>query len=68
MDKVLGLDLAENNEEIELTSEQKELIKDRDKARLAGDFVRSDEIRNQLIKQNILIEDTPEGTKVLTKR
>ena len=39
-----------------------EMIKQRDKARKERDFIKSDEIRNKIEKQNIVLEDSPEGT------
>ncbi|MEW5815975.1 MAG: cysteine--tRNA ligase [Spirochaetota bacterium] len=64
MDRVLGLNL----EEIPLNKEQVdegvlELIRERESARKNRDFKRADEIRNKLKARNILIEDTPEGTR-----
>jgi len=69
-DKVLGLDLErsiqsqpqsiskEREEEIE------QLIKEREQARKAKDFAKSDQIRDQLKHQfSVEIEDTPSGTK-----
>jgi cysteinyl-tRNA synthetase len=39
------------------------LIKERDQARAAKNFARSDEIRDTLAKQAIILEDTPQGTR-----
>ncbi|MEI6040367.1 MAG: cysteine--tRNA ligase [Candidatus Berkelbacteria bacterium] len=66
MDKVLGLNLDLNSEAIELTEEQKSLIKARDEARKSGDWAKSDELRSKLLDQGIVIKDTPNGTQVLT--
>ena len=40
-----------------------ELLRERQNARAAKDFQRSDEIRDQLAEMGIVIEDTPEGPK-----
>ena len=39
------------------------LVKARDAARAAKDFAKSDEIRDQLAAQGIILEDTPQGTR-----
>ena len=39
------------------------MIKDRQIARQTKDFKKADEIRENLKKMNILIDDTSEGTK-----
>lgn len=65
MDKVLGLNLGQSTE-ISLTHDQEKLIKEREEARKNGNFSRSDEIRKELLNQGIVLEDTAEGTKVLT--
>lgn len=39
------------------------LIKERDEARAAKNFARSDEIRDLLAQQDIILEDTPQGTR-----
>ncbi len=61
-DEVLGLDLAKAQKG-ELTSEQQELIKQREQARKAKDFAASDKLRDQLAKQGVELEDTDQGTK-----
>lgn len=46
-----------------LDSDVDQLIKERDQARLDRNFSRSDEIRDLLKEQGIVLEDTPQGTR-----
>ncbi len=64
-DKVLGLDLvqAENTEENDLDAEIKEFIEKRQKARANKDWATADKIRDELLKKNIKLIDTPDGVK-----
>jgi len=48
--------------ETEVDADIEALIRERNKARANRDFTRSDEIRGELAKQGIMLEDTPEGT------
>ncbi len=58
---ILGyLPTKENNDD---TSEIDLLINERNEARKNKDFKRSDEIRDMLLKQGIIIEDTKDGTR-----
>ncbi|USS87012.1 cysteine--tRNA ligase [Fructilactobacillus cliffordii] len=57
---IFGIELATE----ELNDEQVEqLISEREQARTDKDFVRSDEIRDELKEQGIVLEDTPQGTR-----
>ena len=56
------LGIVRFEEEGKLSPELLVLIKERDDARRAKDFAKADEIRNQLSKQGITVEDTPRGT------
>ena len=58
---VLGLKI-EKKEEI-LDKEIEDLIQERQAARKAKDFKRADEIRDELLKKGIILEDTREGVK-----
>jgi cysteinyl-tRNA synthetase len=49
-------------EKEQLSSEAMSLIREREEARSAKNFKRSDEIRDKLRAMDILIEDTPKGT------
>lgn len=64
MDEVLGLELKSDIDVIKLTDSQKKLIADREEARQNNDFTTADKIRNELLADGILIEDTKEGTKI----
>ncbi len=67
-DKVLGLRLSESKEEnVELTGEAKKLVEEREKARKAKDWKKSDELRNKIESLGYELKDTPEGTKVKKK-
>ena len=41
----------------------KALIEERNQARKNKDFARSDQIRDELKQQGIILEDTPQGTR-----
>ena len=41
------------------------LARQRDEARKAKDFSRSDEIRNQIVARGYQVKDSPHGTKVV---
>jgi cysteinyl-tRNA synthetase len=64
-DAVLGLDLERNVAEAggELPAEVEGLLRERDEARAARDFGRSDEIRSRLTDLGYEVMDTPEGTR-----
>ena len=61
LDGVLGV-RSERKKEV-LDSEIEELIEKRQAARKAKDFALADAIRNQLLEQGIILEDTREGVK-----
>lgn len=65
IEEIFGLKLIE---EIKLTKEQGEMIKDREIAREKGDYKEADRIRKELEKEGIIVEDTAAGTRVLTKQ
>jgi cysteinyl-tRNA synthetase len=67
-DEVLGLDLGrEAREGFEPSDEVLRLIAERDEARAAKDFARSDGLRERLQAMGLEVMDTPEGTKVRTR-
>lgn len=64
-DEVLGLDLAKAEADNcdNLDSEIEELIAKRQQARAEKDWALADKIRDDLLKRNIKLIDTPEGVK-----
>ena len=62
-DKVLGLNLNKIKREY-LTPKIYSLIKKREKARKEKNWKLADEIRKELNKRGVIIEDTEKGTKV----
>ncbi len=60
---VFGLDLTKQYSSQPLDEERiRRMIGDRDRARKAKDFKKSDEIRNELAALGVIIEDTKDGT------
>ncbi len=65
MDRILGLRLKDAKlPEVEVDEEIKALIEERNRARANKDFKRADEIRDNLKKRGIILEDTPEGVRI----
>jgi cysteinyl-tRNA synthetase len=63
-DKVLGILETREKKKLPMPREEIErLIKEREKARKAGNFKKADEIREMLKKKGIIVEDTPEGPR-----
>jgi cysteinyl-tRNA synthetase len=58
IDTLLGIDLKRPD----INNEQKSLIKEREAARQSKDWARSDEIRDQLLSDGIVIRDTSAGS------
>ncbi|MFT9041072.1 cysteine--tRNA ligase [Schleiferilactobacillus harbinensis] len=58
---IFGIQFAETGELLDADVEN--LIEERIAARKAKNFARSDEIRDQLAKEGIILEDTPQGTR-----
>ena len=64
-DAALGLDLERlAREGGELPQEVQALVRERDDARAAGDFDRSDAMRERLATLGYELMDTPQGTRV----
>jgi cysteinyl-tRNA synthetase len=67
-DQVLGLDLDRlAREGFEVPEDIQTLVRERDEARRARDYARSDAIRDRLTQKGWETMDTPEGTKVRPK-
>ena len=66
-DRVLGLrlDTVKPKARRALSDEALELVRQRDKARAARDWKRSDQIRDQLIEMGFEVRDTPKGTELV---
>lgn len=64
-DEVLGLNLAEpaRQERQELPQELAQLLEERNQARVAKDWARSDQLRDELAAKGVSVKDTKEGTQ-----
>lgn len=62
-EEVTALDLFREQEAAALPAELEALIKEREAARKAKDWKKSDELRKALSDNGVLVEDTPQGTK-----
>jgi cysteinyl-tRNA synthetase len=68
-DRVLGLDLERDAlTRWEPTAEILDLVAERDAARAAKDYARSDELRDRLQATGLEVMDTPGGTMVRPRR
>lgn len=64
IDKVMGIiGIEQKGEDGDEASEIEALIAERNAARKAKDYARSDAIRAELLERGIILEDTKEGTK-----
>ena len=63
-DAVLGLDLNRVVAKNALPSGAAELLAERERARAAKDFARSDQLREQLARMGVTVVDTAEGQRV----
>lgn len=59
VDELFGLRLITDSPDI--SEEQYALIRERDAARAVKDYAKSDEIRDELLAQGIVVKDTPTG-------
>ncbi|MBR9705191.1 cysteine--tRNA ligase [Candidatus Pacearchaeota archaeon] len=63
MDSILGLDLL-IKDEFEIPDEVMKLVKEREDARSAKDFAKSDLLREKINKLGFSVDDTSDGSKV----
>lgn len=68
-DKVLGLKLdsiklKSDLKESEIPKEVQDLIKEREQVRKNKDWIKSDQLREEIVKLGYEIKDTPEGTEI----
>jgi cysteinyl-tRNA synthetase len=61
-DGVLGLDLARGSEPVPIQAQH--LLEERQQAREAKDFAKSDRLRDELASLGVVVIDTPDGQKV----
>ena len=61
-DKILGLDLDKVRLSIKIPKEISDLIKKREEYRKKKEWGKADQIRNQLLKEGIILQDTSKGT------
>ncbi len=66
-DRVLGLrlDTVEAKTPVVISEEVRALVRERDEARAARDWKRSDKLRDQLIALGFEVRDTPKGTELV---
>ena len=62
--KILGLGFASRKKEVSLSEKEKELLKQRKKAREKKDWPKADEIRKRLEKKGLVVKDTSQGPMV----
>ena len=63
-DRVLGLDLHRGGKELSLPDGASALLAEREQARKAKDFERSDQLRDQLAAMGVAVLDTAEGQRI----
>ncbi|MDO8729182.1 MAG: cysteine--tRNA ligase [bacterium] len=64
-DKVLGLNLENNEFEVKnIPKEVEQLLKDRESARVIGNYSKSDQLREQIKNLGFIVEDTISGQKI----
>lgn len=64
IDSVLGLNLSQKEEEIEVPSEIKELADKRETLRKAGEYAEADKVRDEIEEKGFIIEDSRDGIKI----
>lgn len=69
-DEVLGLGLEKSQTDVEdlcIPQNVMELVKTREAARKDKDFAKSDELRDQIMKEGYIVEDLPSGPKIISQ-
>ena len=64
---MLGLSLHEADQAAALPAEVQKLVNDRQTARAAKDWAKSDQLRDAILDMGYLVQDTKEGMKVIRK-
>ena len=68
-DEILGLEIVDwTPEEVAVPEEVTTLLRAREAARNQKNWVRADELRDEIIALGFLLDDTPEGTRVFRDR
>ncbi|MBM7542878.1 cysteine--tRNA ligase [Amphibacillus cookii] len=62
LSSILGINFEQTSSAL-LDDEIDQLLREREEARKVKDFARADQIRDQLKEQNIILEDTAQGTR-----
>ena len=66
-DRVLGLDLGQLDQPAQLPSKVQELVEARQKARENKEWEASDRLRDEIQDLGYMVQDTPDGMKVIEK-
>lgn len=63
-DKILGIEINKEEKTEELPAKIMELVEQRKKARAEKDWAKSDEIRDEILKEGYSVKDTKEGMEI----
>ena len=64
IDEVLGLNLSAIEEEVEVSSEIKELVDKREALRKSGNYIEADRVRSEIEEKGFILEDSKDGIKI----
>ncbi|MFB6356734.1 MAG: cysteine--tRNA ligase [bacterium] len=68
LEDVLGITLESGSAADDAVPDRiKEMLEKREQARERGDYQTADELRDQIQQEGYVVEDTPQGTRVVTK-